>query len=333
MNNKGFAITTILYGILVLFLMLLVSMLGMLATYNDRLEMLIENNNGARDIVNNVYKKVYEYDFVENESYEFVVPITGTYKVEVWGAQGGIASSIKGGYGGYSGGKVELQKGEKLYIYVGGQGAAGKKVSGGYTAAGGYNGGGKGKVTSAYYVSGGGGATHIAFSSGLLSTLSGKIDNILIVAGGGGGAAYNTTTSSAKTTTIGHGGGYIGVTSRGTTTKGVEVIASGGKQDSFGAEGVVFGSFGQGASGTASSYVGGGGGFYGGNSADYSGGGGSGYIGNSRLTNKVMYCYDCRESSEVNKKTIKTENVSTVAKTNYVKEGNGFAKIEFLDKK
>ena len=51
MNNKGFAITTILYGILILFLMLLVSMLGILNTYNDRLEMLIEINNGARDII------------------------------------------------------------------------------------------------------------------------------------------------------------------------------------------------------------------------------------------------------------------------------------------
>ena len=51
MNNKGFAITTILYGILILFLMLLVSMLGILNTYNDRMEMLIENNNGARCII------------------------------------------------------------------------------------------------------------------------------------------------------------------------------------------------------------------------------------------------------------------------------------------
>ena len=53
MNNKGFAITTILYGTLILFLLLLVSLLGILSSYNDRLEMLIENNNGARDIINN----------------------------------------------------------------------------------------------------------------------------------------------------------------------------------------------------------------------------------------------------------------------------------------
>lgn len=55
MNNKGFAITTILYGTLILFLMLLLSMLSILSTYKDRLDILIESNNGARDIINSVY--------------------------------------------------------------------------------------------------------------------------------------------------------------------------------------------------------------------------------------------------------------------------------------
>ena len=47
MNNKGFAITTILYGTLILFLMLFLSMLGILSSYKDRINMLkfYENNN------------------------------------------------------------------------------------------------------------------------------------------------------------------------------------------------------------------------------------------------------------------------------------------------
>ena len=53
MNNKGFAITTILYGTLILFLMLLLSMLGILSTYKDRLSMLIDSSNGARAIISN----------------------------------------------------------------------------------------------------------------------------------------------------------------------------------------------------------------------------------------------------------------------------------------
>lgn len=57
MNNKGFAITTILYGTLILFLLLLVSLLGILSSYNDRLEKLIDNNKGARDIINKYYRQ------------------------------------------------------------------------------------------------------------------------------------------------------------------------------------------------------------------------------------------------------------------------------------
>ena len=53
MNNKGFAITTILYGVLILFCLLLGSMLGILSTYRGNLEKLIENNNGPRDIIKN----------------------------------------------------------------------------------------------------------------------------------------------------------------------------------------------------------------------------------------------------------------------------------------
>lgn len=51
LNNKGFAITTILYGTLILFLLLFVSLLGILNQYRKNLEKLIEENNGTRSIV------------------------------------------------------------------------------------------------------------------------------------------------------------------------------------------------------------------------------------------------------------------------------------------
>ena len=69
----------------------------------------------------------------------------------------------------------------------------------------------------------------------------------------------------------------------------------------------VAGTFGQGDQ--SSSYgnsSGGGGGFYGGASSLRGAGGGSSYIGNSLLTNKVMYCYNCTESSKEATKTIPT---------------------------
>lgn len=51
MNNKGFAITTILYGLLILFCLLLVSILGILTTYRGNLEKLIDNTAGSRDTI------------------------------------------------------------------------------------------------------------------------------------------------------------------------------------------------------------------------------------------------------------------------------------------
>jgi len=58
MNNKGFAITTVLYGTLLLFCLLLVSMLGILSTYKNNLDKLINAANGTRSIV--TFKKPTE---------------------------------------------------------------------------------------------------------------------------------------------------------------------------------------------------------------------------------------------------------------------------------
>ena len=48
MNNKGFAIMTVLYGLLILFCLLLVSLLGMLSVLKNNLNLLMEEDNGAR---------------------------------------------------------------------------------------------------------------------------------------------------------------------------------------------------------------------------------------------------------------------------------------------
>ena len=42
-----------------------------------------------------------------------------------------------------------------------------------------------------------------------------------------------------------------------------------------------------------------------------------------------MYCYKCDESIDESTKTISTINTSKLAKSNYVKEGNGYAKITY----
>lgn len=278
---------------------------------------------------------VWNYEYSGTEQY-FIVPKTGTYKLEVWGSQGGVGSpSLSGGYGGYSTGKIVLNKNNVLNIVVGGQGEVIVTSATNYQATGGYNGGGN--SNSGYIdrlVTGGGGATHIALEKGELYELASKTDKVIIVAGGGSGAWGYLESYQSKT---GHGGGYIGV--EGMTSSGASYpgAVSGGTQTGPGELGTRYGTFGKAAVNSETSgrgFCGAGGGWYGGNSRTYAAGGGSGYIGYSDLTDKIMYCYDCQssenEEDETNIKTRSTTNVSSTPTSNYAKMGNGFAKITFI---
>ena len=254
----------------------------------------------------------FEYDYTGSVQ-TFTAPVSGTYQLEVWGAQGGSS----GGVGGYSIGTVYLTENQVLYINVGGAGNGTK---------GGYNGGGT-ALTGGY---GGGGATHIATKSGLLSTLSSNIDNVLIVAGGGGGNGASGAGGSA--------GGISG--SKGVDGECSNKAGSGGTQTAGGAcvdtSYSNKGSFGAGGAGKGGNNGGAGGaGLYGGASGTGGGcygggGGGSSYIGNTLLTNKSMYCYNCTTSSDETTKTISTTCTNTVATENCAKKGNGFARITLL---
>ena len=265
-------------------------------------------------------KKVYNgptewmFDYTGGEQV-FTSPTTGTYKLETWGAQGGSRNGYIGGYGGYSIGTITLSKSQNLYINVGGNGT---------TKIGGYNGGGNRPSgdTTGWYAGSGGGATHIATVSGLLSTLENSKFDILIVSGGGGGA----TSSSTYNANGGSGGGYMGSTIKG-PTGGTQTIAG------TNAKGGITGSFGKGADSTNEGA--GGSGFFGGGSGlhpdiGYSGAGGSGYIGNPLLTEKSMYCYNCQESSEESTKTASTTCTSATPTENCAKQGNGYAKITLI---
>ena len=288
---------------------------------------------------NEIYRHTVWNVNYQGKEEKFVVPKDGLYKLEVWGAQGGTSNTdYQGGYGGYSTGTINLQENTELFINVGGVGSSGNG-----TVSGGYNGGGN--VTSTNGNSGsGGGATHIALVSGLLSTLeSHKSDNqIIIVSGGGGGGAgyYSGYTSYLAG---GSGGGYqtnnksaytTRVSPSTTTTYGAKQEVSVGTTYSWSGRSNKLGTFGKGGD-TMGEYEfssAGGGGYYGGGGSFGVGGGagGSGYIGNTNLNNKVMYCYNCPESNEESTKTISTTNISANPISQYAKIGNGYAKITYL---
>jgi len=183
----------------------------------------------------------------------FKASSTGTYTIEVWGAEGGNGCqkgcSGGGGLGGYAKGNISLNAGEILNIYVGGQG--------GSTGAAGWNGGGSANSSNG----GGGGASDVRKGG---NTLSDRI----IVAGGGGGGGSGTWG--------GDGGGSEGGSGGGTN------------EVNGGAGGTQFGGYSLGDGGSVSGDASaGGGGYYGGQGAqthgcsnpNASGGGGSGYVG------------------------------------------------------
>lgn len=188
----------------------------------------------------------------------YAIKIPGTYKLEVWGAQGGGDITYPGGKGGYATGNIYLTEGQTINVYVGQQGQNSVEAGNG---AGGWNGGGTGASSH-----GGGGATDIRVNGTALT-------NRVIVAGSGGGG-YITTSAG------GYGGGLVGQNSpyQSNTTYG---IIAGGTQTSGGTYGGTLG-----IGGNASSYTssGGGGGYYGGGSnnsqaVNTAGAGGSSYIG------------------------------------------------------
>ncbi len=89
------------------------------------------------------------------EIQSYTVPADGYYTLKAWGASGGgdlsqQLSSHKG-LGGYTEGRIYLTKGERIYVYVGGEG----KASTALNTGGGWNGGGHGGPNGF----GGGGAT------------------------------------------------------------------------------------------------------------------------------------------------------------------------------
>ena len=223
--------------------------------------------------------------------YSWSAPITGTYTLEVWGAQGGDAGyngtvMLAGGKGGYAKGNLNLTATNAISIYVGGKGEGAASTTLSARVAGGWNGGGQGfngELTSDERGAGGGGASDVRVGGSSLS-------NRVIVAGGGGGGVRRT---AYGTNYPGVGGGTSGGDGGTATYDSTYVYnGKGGTQSAGGARGAncgagVLSTAGTiGVGGQSDGYVsygagGGGGGYYGGGGGGcgMGAGGGSGYVG------------------------------------------------------
>ena len=232
----------------------------------------------------------------------FTAPLNISYKLEVWGAQGGCLDAYEasgnhangqGGKGGYSCGFKSIASQGKVYICVGGQGA--KVTDRGLFdkgSAGGYNGGGAGGGTihgDFVPAAGGGGATHIATADrGILKNYINNRNEIIIVAGGGGGGCFWISSGGSGGGLSGEGCYPSGATDN--TTYALPGTQTTGYAFGLGQDGAS----GHGGLGCEEGTGGGGGGWYGGgayteyisknNDCCGAGGGGSGHIGSGFIS-------------------------------------------------
>ena len=114
MNNKGFAISTLIYGLSIMGIMIVAILMATMAqtrSNNSSLAKSIEED------LNRYSRTETSFKPRDNtiQAQEYIVPESGWYKIELWGTQGKGA----GGKGAYTSGVIELQEGEVLYFYVG----------------------------------------------------------------------------------------------------------------------------------------------------------------------------------------------------------------------
>ncbi len=151
-------------------------------------------------------------------------PISGYYYISVWGGNGGAggrgqSGSLSQSPGGVSeevSGVFYFNKGDKIYIYVGGAGGdapggdgTGAGRPGGVNGLGHGNGGSGGNgyksgIMNGYSGAGGGGG-----AGTFILTQSGNVNSILLASGGGGGAGGGSgnTTGTASQGGVGGAGG------------------------------------------------------------------------------------------------------------------------------
>ena len=205
-------------------------------------------------VIGQVWNFPYLDETNENRVHTYNVPCNGTYKVELWGAQGGDANSGQGGLGAYTSGYINLNESRNLYIYVGSKPTLSIDS---------YNGGGN-TNNSHYPTADGGGATDIRLVNGSWDNFDSLKSRIMVAAGGGGAQGYVGGTAGGDAGGLyGYEGTYSG------TLVSPSSIPTGGTQNSPGI-------------GDTANYTGSDGGFgYGGdgNLAYGGGAGGSGYYG------------------------------------------------------
>ncbi|MBQ8131797.1 MAG: hypothetical protein IJ193_04840 [Bacilli bacterium] len=229
--------------------------------------------NGYAKITNETSGATTTFSYT-GSAQEFTAPDFGYYVFEAWGAQGGTYDQYIGGKGAYTSGRILINKGTKIYVYVGEKGHANWSITN--TAA--WNGGGASGNNQYGRSFGGGGGTDFRLVNGAWNNEESLKSRIMVAGGGGGAVSASTTEGGAGGTFVGWYGtssdkNYSGVTSRNTGGNQINRGTSSSNNAKSGGFGYAIQSIKNGWGG------GGGGGWYGGGTGNgTTGAGGSSYV-------------------------------------------------------
>ena len=231
-DNRGFAISTLLYGLMIMSLLIVLALLSNLGSSRQSTTTFVDK---IEDELNRLSVTDTEGDFaggeVDNNGREYIAPTAGWYKIELWGAAGGGSN---GGKGAYVSAIMYLDINDYLYFYVGEKGNKSTTFNGGGSASG------------SYYA--GGGATDVRLISGSWDDPASLQSRLMVAAGGAGGG------SSAG----GVGGSLIGgnTSLAGTQSGGASFgKAANGSSSAAGGGGGYFGGKAANGAGGGSSFI------------------------------------------------------------------------------
>ncbi len=164
--------------------------------FNDetwKLDLNVEEESIDGDFFCNIYfKEQEEYNFDYTGDYQtFTAPYSGTYKIELWGATREFVENSNKKYyylGAYTSGDIELDKNERLYIYIG-EKSRKTEVNGTFNGGGSSSKGSYGSDNASIYYQNypGAGATDVRLVSGAWNNFESLKSRIMVAAGTGGG--------------------------------------------------------------------------------------------------------------------------------------------------
>lgn len=240
LNNNGFAISTLLYGLSIMGFLVMILLMSIMST----------NRENSTNFVNQIEAELNRLSLSEltitptnpsmlgaSQDYYIQPGQSGMYKIELWGASGGDNGSNKGGKGAYTSGTIYLEEDTHIYVYIGGKGAS---------STGGKNGG----SASGSGYAGGGGATDVRIVTGDAASSTSYNTRIMVAAGGGGAK------SSAAGAPGGDIKGYKDNTNNGSASQTSGTVYKSSSSNGSGG-GYRTGSAGEGGSSYISGYAGG----------------------------------------------------------------------------